>query len=336
MPTGDIQPTEGTDELYIAYDASRQELILETPPIDVPAGMHHNGAQPDTRVGIVPLSGWIKGYDVDVVDGAGNAVPRELLHHVNVIAPGQRELFSPIMLRIGAAGTETGSVRVPGIFGFPVDRGSRIMVTAMLHNPFEQTYHDVRIRVRMPVSERGGIVDPMRVYPFYLDVMPPASVHRFDLPPGHFEKSWQGRPAVDGRIMGMGGHLHEYGTELRLEDVTEGRVMWRTTPVLDESGDVAAMSHDRFIWRLGLPIRADHTYRLTAVYDNPTGTTIAEGGMGALGGIVMPARNVVWPSVDTTDPQYTLDNELVYRGGMDDGMVMDMKAKTGSNGAHRH
>jgi hypothetical protein len=212
------------------------------------------------------------------------------------------------------------------------------MVTAMLHNPSDRAYSGVRIRVRMPVSERGGIVDPLRVYPFYLDVMPPASVHRFDLPPGRFEKSWEGKPAVDGRIMAMGGHLHEYATELRLEDVTDGRVLWRTEPILDEEGSVAGMAQDRFIWRLGLPIRADHTYRLVAVYQNPTGETIPDGGMGALGGIVIPARAAAWPSVDETDPQYALDNELVYRsGGMEDGMAKDMQMKpAAAHGGHRH
>jgi hypothetical protein len=189
----------------------------------------------------------------------------------------------------------------------------------------------------MPVSERGGIADPMRVYPFYLDVMPPASVHRFDLPPGHFEKSWEGKPAVDGRIMAVGGHLHEYGTELRLEDVTDGRVMWRTTPRLGADGEVVGMAQDRFIWRLGLPIRADHTYRLVAVYDNPTGSAIPDGGMGALGGIVVPARSAVWPSVDETDPQYALDMELVHRGGTDETMAMDMRMEpAAAHGGHRH
>ena len=31
-------------------------------------------------------------------------MPREALHHLNLIAPEQRELFSQIRLRIGAAG----------------------------------------------------------------------------------------------------------------------------------------------------------------------------------------------------------------------------------------
>jgi hypothetical protein len=138
--------------------------------------------------------------------------------------------------------------------------------------------------------------------------------------------------------MAMGGHLHEYATELRLEDVTDGRVLWRTEPILDEEGSVAGMAQDRFIWRLGLPIRADHTYRLVAVYQNPTGETIPDGGMGALGGIVIPARAAAWPSVDETDPQYALDNELVYRsGGMEDGMAKDMQMKpAAAHGGHRH
>ena len=35
----------------------------------------------------------------------GKPLPHALIHHVNLIAPEKRELFSPIMLRIGAQGS---------------------------------------------------------------------------------------------------------------------------------------------------------------------------------------------------------------------------------------
>ena len=312
----DDVPQQRAGALKVIVDPARSELVLELPPVDLPAhtGHHGGGDQPPTQYGVIPVSGWLHGYDVELVDKTGRQIPRELLHHVNIIAPDRRELFSPIMQRIGAAGTETSPVHLPRLLGYPVGRGDRIVLAGMLHNPGDESYEAVRIRVRLPLTSTRRWIDPIRVYPFYLDVMPPASVHRFDLPPGRSEQSWEGRPAVSGRILGMGGHLHRYAVALRFQDVTTGKVLWETSPVLDESGEVEGMPQHRLWWRLGIPIDAQHTYRLTAIYENPTSEMIPDGGMGALGGIILPARGTVWPGVDPSNEEYRLDVRLTEAG----------------------
>ena len=70
--------------------------------------------------------------------------------------------------------------------------------------------------------------------------MPPAGGHSFDLPPGRSVKSWEGRPAVAARLLAAGSHLHQYGTALRLEDVSTGKVIWEAGPELGEGGEVLA------------------------------------------------------------------------------------------------
>ncbi|MBI4546194.1 MAG: hypothetical protein HY703_13430, partial [Gemmatimonadetes bacterium] len=132
-------------------------------------------------------------------------------------------------------------------------------------------------------------------------------------------QSWEGRPAVNARILGMGGHLHDYGVALRLEDVTEKRVIWESTPILDKQGQVIGMPTRRFFWRLGIPIYADHVYRLTAIYENPTGRTIEKGAMGALGGIVMVPRAESWPAADAKHAEYALDLALLTSGSRQHG-----------------
>lgn len=313
-------PESEGDGLRVSVDAERRELVLEMAPVDLPAGAahaggaHHGGGRPPTQYGVVPVDAWLHGYRVELVDAEGRTVPQELLHHVNIIAPDRRELFSPIMQRIGAAGHETAPIELPGLLGYPLERGDRIMLSGMMHNPTSESYYGVRARVRMPLTSRNRALPVLRVYPFYLDVMPPASLHNFDLPPGRSERSWEGRPAVSGRILGMGGHVHRHALELRLEDVTDGEVIWTTEPILDEEGNVTGMPQDLMLWRLGLPVQHDHVYRLVVVYDNPNGDPIPQGGMGALGGIFVPEGDVVWPAVDTTDADYRLDVQITESG----------------------
>jgi hypothetical protein len=128
---------------------------------------------------------------------------------------------------------------------------------------------------------------------------------------------------------------------LRLEDVTAGEVVWETHPITDRDGRLIGMPQAALWWRLGLRVRSDHTYRLTAVYDNPTGATIAQGGMGALGGIFVPASGVAWPGVDASDPDYQLDVRLTEAGAAAGSLMVADDAGTGgapaaAGGAHEH
>ena len=301
-------------ELGVAYDPGTRELILELPPVDLAANAdHHAVTQPEPREAAVGVNGWVHGYSVELFDKDGQPVPRDVIHHVNIIVPGRRELFSQIMQRLGAMGHETAPVRVPRLLGYPLSSGDRVLLSAMLHNPTGTAYEGVRVRVRFPHTDRSAALRPFRAYPFYLDVMPPAGIHEYDLPAGHSEQSWEGRPAVSGRILGMGGHVHKYAQTLKLEDLTAGKVIYETQPILDQNGDVTSMPQDMMLWRLGLPIHKDHTYRLTVVYDNPTGAMIPGGGMGALGGMMLASRGDEWPAIDPRHAEYQKDLRVTLR-----------------------
>lgn len=257
----------------------------------------------------MPVDGWLHGYEIVMTDGEGNELPSRLLHHINFIDPNHRELFAQIPRRIMAAGQETPNESMPWFLGYPVDEGQPIIVSAMFGNEYEADYPEVYARVRFKYSREGeGLFDPwFDVYPFYLDVMGPVGLKDFPLPPGKTTRSWEGQPAVDGRILGLGGHLHDYADEIRLEDVTTGEVLWRAEPVVSETGQTVSVPVAKLWWKLGVKLHADHTYRISVDYTNPTENTIAGGGMGAIGGVAWVSRNVEWPSLDKTDPEYIAD-----------------------------
>jgi hypothetical protein len=229
-----------------------------------------------------------------------------LIHHVNLIAPEKRELFSPIMLRIGAQGSETQPVELPKILGLRVHRGDTLLVTAMFQNPSAHEIADARLVIRMPYTESGA-VRPVSIYPMYLDVMPPGGAKAYDLPPGHSEQGWESHPAVNGRILALGAHMHKYATALRFEDITAHKVLWETKPIVDKNGEPVNMPVKTFWWSLGLPLHTDHVYRVTVVYENPTGKVLPLSGMGTLGGVFMPTNVDQWPDVDRSAPDYVSD-----------------------------
>ena len=306
--------TGGDRDALLRIYRDSGDLILDLGPVDLPAhAMHDDVRQPPPLAVQVPVDGWMRGYSVDVFDSTGALVPHTVIHHVNVIAPERRELFSQIMLRIAAAGSETAPAELPPVVGYRFHAGDSLMVSTMLHNPTDRAYPGAHLKVRLKFSDASWWRHPLSVYPFYLDVMPPAGGHSFDLPPGHSERHWEGRPAVAGRILGVGGHLHKYGVLLRLEDRTANRVLWEVKPDTAASGDIASIPVKKFLWTLGISISPDHVYRLVAEYNNPTGAPIPDGGMGALGGVIWPTGSAPWPSVNRADPEYQYDVRFSWR-----------------------
>lgn len=266
----------------------------------------HGAVAPMPRAITLPLDGWVRGLSFEVVDENGERLPSGVLHHLNLIAPERRELFSPIMLRIGAAGAETKPYGLPFFLGYRVHPGDSLLVTTMLHNPTSREYRGVRLQVRLDYTPANGVMRPWSINPVYVDVTPPSDAHSFDLPPGRSSSSWEGAPAIPARLLAAGGHLHRYGTALRFEDLTTGEVIWEAFPKLDEAGGVEGMP-TRYFLPGGVQLHPDHRYRLTAEYDNPTGKVIPNGGMGTLGGIVMPDANSRWPAAAREDSVYRHD-----------------------------
>jgi len=313
MPMHDHSMASMASAATLRTIVDRGDLVFELGPIDLPANaMHDDVHQPVPQTVAVGVDGWLRGYTIELVDSGGRTVPQTVVHHVNVIIPQKRELFSPIMLRLAAAGAETAPVGLPWFLGYKVRETDSVLVSAMFHNPSDTGYAGVRLRVRMPLTRRH-LVGAMAVYPFYMDVMPPAGSHSFDLPAGRSERFWEGSPALSGRILGISGHMHKYGVALRLEDRTNGSLIWEGKPTVDEKGEVMAMPIKRFVKTFGVGIKTDHVYRLTAGYENPTGAPVVDGGMGALGGVFLPRDSIGWPAVDRLNPDYVLDWRITTR-----------------------
>ncbi len=100
----------------------------------------------------------------------------------------------------------------------------------MLHNPTPVSYRGVRVRLVLSYVPDGRPWPFFAVFPWQLDVAFPVGDKSFDLPPGHSERSYEGSPAVDGKIVVIGGHMHEYGRTIEFWDVTTGKLLWHGGP----------------------------------------------------------------------------------------------------------
>ena len=328
------RPGPGIDRLphaMVLVDSGSHELVIQLPPVDVPAASHGSEAMvglPLCQV-LVPLNAWLHGSRVEVVDGSGRLLPHAMLHHFNLSDPDRRELFLPIGLHLLAMSRETPTITIPRLlFGLPLARGQRLIAGAMLANGSDAAYRGVHVRLVLRYVPGGRPWPLYRTYPWAIDVQyplgrPPTGSKAFDLPPGRTERSWEGSPAIAGTMLGLGGHMHDYGISLELKDMTTGKVLWRGAPVTDTAGRVITFPLARFYnWRrLGVRVVPTHRYRLTAVYQNRTRRSIRDGGMGAAAGLFVPDRGAEWPAVDTQDTLYQRDLAATILSGNTDVMA---------------
>ena len=190
-------------------------------------------------------------------------MPHAVLHHTNLFEPDTRTLSRP---SCAASGRRLRRRRpVPWwLFGIPIRKGSPFLFMTMLWNPTGADYHGVRVRLILDYT-RSRFFPLWKVEPFSMDVEYPFGEKgdgsmAFDLPPGRTVKTWEARPEVGGRIIGMSGHLHPHAVELKLEDVTAGKVLFDVNPVTKPDGTLDHVPVKAFYgWTgLGKRIYADH------------------------------------------------------------------------------
>jgi hypothetical protein len=90
---------------------------------------------------------------------------------------------------------------------------------------------------------------------------------------------------------------------LKLQDAATGKVLAQLKAQRDNDGRVKGVG--RFIFGFNsdaLALEANHPYRVTAEYDNPTKDTIKDGAMGHINGAFAPDDMSKWPRLDPNDP----------------------------------
>lgn len=299
------EPAEGEGLFHISAEPSEGTLLIRVGPVALDAEAGHLRLPIETVE--LPVTGWLHGFDWDLEDGEGSPLPDDLLHHVNLIDPDRRELFTPVARRVMAAGRETPAQQMPRMVGYPIDPGTRLLVLVMLATP-EEDLEEVYLNIRLSYTDSElAAGEPGTVYPFWIDVTWPAAARDFPVPPGKTVMTWEGSPAIDARIMALGAHLHDYASEIRLEDRTEGTVLWIKKPELDPNGRLIAVETDVLIGSGGIPLERSHTYRIVVEYDNPLDRPAPDAGMGAIGGIVLAESGAVFPALDPQNEDYVRD-----------------------------
>lgn len=301
----------------VRIDTTASEIVVTVSGLRIPAATAYAG-HAEQRVAFAwPATGWLRGYRIDVLDSAGNMLPRELLHHAGIVNPGRRQLAYPIAERLVAAGRETAPVLLPESMGVPIATAQELIAYFMLVNPGEHDIEGASLRIAFAWIPHRSTRPPRDVLPVFLSASPKelsGGESTFDVAPGVSATSAEFTLPVGGRFRAMGGHLHDYAVEIRLEDVRSGRVLARLRADRAKDGRVNGVEVAQFFWtRGGLRLEANRQYRVVALYDNPTCRAVT-GAMASLAGPFAPDDLTRWPVVDAYDPRFIADQRTRNAG----------------------
>jgi hypothetical protein len=335
---GPVAPTTVT----VAVDSSKHELTITAGPYDLPNmppmdehAMMNLGMSHDTPVQHFewPVDGWFRGFRVALTDAEGHDVPRHVMHHLIMVNFSRRQLLYSAAERLMGAGTETDQeVSVPKTIGVPMSPGMKLGMYVAWHNDTGKDLKGVYLKLTMLWTPKNQNPRPVNSMPIYMDVnLTVGASNTFDVPPGKSTKSYEFTLPVGGRLLGVGGHMHDYGVDVRLEDAETGKVLTSVVATRDPQGKVTKISRRLFgVSGEGLKLKANHRYRVVGDYDNPTNETKIKGAMAHMVGLFVPDDMSKWPQIDPSDPTYQRDlASLQVRGegpaheGMKDGMKMD-------------
>jgi hypothetical protein len=315
----------GPGQLQVTVDSARHEVLVVAGPFRVPAMapmpghqmMDHAMAQdtPLERFGW-PVDGWARGFRVRLVDAEGRDVPRRVLHHLIVVNFGRRQLLYPAYERLFGAGAETDDVVLPKTVGVPLQAGMPLGMYLGWHNETGAEFPGVYLRLTLLWTPSNQVPAPVSALPFYADVnLQIGGSNTFDVPPGRSTRSWEFSLPVSGRLIGLGGHLHDYGEELRLEEASTGKTLSRLRARRDSLGQVRGVERHLYgVAGEGRRLRAGVRYRVVGVYRNPTDESRLRGAMAHVAGLFVPSDLRCWPRLDEDAPDLRRDRAALDGG----------------------
>jgi hypothetical protein len=329
---GAVDGTPPAPVVTVAVDSSRHELIVTSGPFDLPNmppmddhAMMDLGMSHDTRLQRFewPVDGWFRGFRVQLVDGRGREVPPHVMHHMIMVNFSRRQLLYSAAERLMGTGTETEEVSVPKTIGVPMKPGMKLGMYIAWHNDTGKDLEGVHLKLTMLWTPKNQNPPPVNALPIYMDVnLTVGGTNTFDVPPGQSAKAYEFSLPVGGRLLGVGGHMHDYGSRVRLEDVESGKVLTQVVAQRDSAGKLVKVTRKLFgVSGEGLKLKAKRRYRVVGEYDNPTGKTLVKGAMASMVGLFVPDNMKRWPAVDHRDPIYRRDlASLEVRGAVESGM----------------
>jgi hypothetical protein len=264
LRASDILSNFGPASVRSDYGATSQ-IAFSTPPVELEPGSlaHHLPQAMKTFRFAEPV--WVIGYKTDILDSAGKRPRENYLCHTFLaderVAQHEENEFKGIY-----SDAFTPEVQLPAGFGIPFSSGDSLHWMPMFNNRAEAPVR-VAMQVTLTVIRAKDLRRPLKA--LYASLRSVQTPHLFFVPPGHDRREITFTVSFNGTIHFLGTHLHPHGVSVGLYNLSKREEVWTGKR---QGGPVSPM--DVYASAAGYPLNAGETYRITTVYDNPTGAKI--------------------------------------------------------------
>ncbi len=240
------------------------EIKFSTPVIELESGVLAHHLPQAMRNFRIAEPVWIIGYRTEILDSQGKPPRENYLCHTffgdQRVTQHQDQELKGIY-----SDSFTPEVRLPDGFGIRLTPDESLNWMPMFNN---RDQHPTRVAMKtvLLLIRDKDVKKPLT--PLYSTLRSVAVPHLFFVPPGRHEKSTAFELPFDGQIHFLGTHIHPHGVSIELFNVSRREQVWKGSRRLDNQGRMVGM--EVYSSGEGYPIRAGETYRVTAVYDNPT------------------------------------------------------------------
>lgn len=292
MRHGMTHETQKNVKLEEKIDDSARLITLREGGMNLPAhSAHDKTPQPPDQIWTVPFDGWLLGFTPRMMDSTGAAVPGKLLHHTAFWNTNRSDfLCRNKEEHIFGAGSEMNVwPAVPG-FGYRVQKGDQIRIETMVYNPTGKDYSNVWLQVDIQYLPQPAGAEKAAIrnaYPAWIDVQECGN-SGYTLLAGKSSKTGVISVPYNGVLLGVGGHLHDYATNLSLREAASGQIIASLDAKTDEKGALLSIPVATFYEAGGFALKAGDKLEVTASYDNPTAEEIPDGAMGIVVGYFVP------------------------------------------------
>jgi hypothetical protein len=243
--------------------ASQVEFSTRLVELESGALAHHLAeAMKDFRFG---EKVWVLAYKTSILDAKGQPPRENYLCHT-FFSDQRVDQHQENELKGIYSDAFTPEVKLPEGFGIPLGPDDKLHWMPMFNNRGDIPVR-VAMKVVMTVIRDRDVRRPLK--PLYGSLRSVQVPHLFFVAPGHDERKTSFTLPFNGRIHFLGTHIHPYGASVELFNVTRNERVWIGKR---QGGPFSPM--DTFSSAEGYLIRAGDSYRISAVYDNPTKANI--------------------------------------------------------------
>jgi hypothetical protein len=209
---------------------------------------------------------WLVGYEIGMIDRAGNALPRELQCHTFLGTSMPAHHSHEEVAGIFSDGYTT-KLDLPRGFGIFFKAGEKILWNPMFNNRNPQrAMASMRLTLNIVRARNLGSLKLKELNTTFRTIKDPTDL--YFVSPGKDVRETTFTLPFRGTIHVIGTHIHPFGVSIELINLTRNEPVWKAVGRSDEHQQLVSMPV--YSSPQGYSVNPGDRFKMVAVYQNPT------------------------------------------------------------------